>query len=270
MESLFSSEEMGWTVGSKHTWNSDTALVNYSGVAERWGSLGTRALGEEGGRGRWAAWGSWATAPSAVGVWEAQTPWVTCLLPVDHTGALGNISGQEGHFGAGSCVTSQERELSLVSPGQLLGRDSWQGQRGQCFPSPTLEVAASSLPPVLIASGPHGLRCPWEWVFAERSGVTAVVHHLGHGAAYCRCWVGAQGRQSMPSLPSEAAGPCWARRHCLAPHSSLTLSSPLCQAQLSFLHPFPSVSTLLQQRLRVDKTLQMFWFKNNPLPIYPV
>lgn len=87
-------------------------------------------------------------------MWEAQTPWITRLLPVGHTGALGNISGQEGHFGAGSCVISQGKVLSLVSRGQLLGSDSWPGQRGQCFPSPTFQVAASLLQ-CLLSSRPE-------------------------------------------------------------------------------------------------------------------
>lgn len=169
-------------------------------------------------------------------MWEAQTPWITRLLPVDHTGALGNSIEPEGHLGAGSCVNSLERVLSFVSPGHLLGRDSWQGQRGQRFPSPTLEVTPSSLPLVL-----HGLRCHWECL-RKGLGVAAVVHPLGHGAAYCRSPVGALGRQSMPSLPSEAAQAV--RSQTPLPGIPL-LSSPLVSALSStakFLSctPFPA------------------------------
>lgn len=83
--------------------------------------------------------------------WHVGSPDSVDYPPIacGHTVALGNITGQEGHFGAGSCVNSQERALSQ---GRLLGRDSWQGQRGQCFPSSTLEeVATSSFPLVLTA-----------------------------------------------------------------------------------------------------------------------
>lgn len=59
--------------------------------------------------------------------WKAQALSVTWLLPAGHTGTLGNITGQEGLFAAGSCVTSLERIPSCFSGEQLLGGDLWRG-----------------------------------------------------------------------------------------------------------------------------------------------